>query len=40
MVVEVSVRRDVYDFSVDYHANDKSDILNIHMYLMVNNNMK
>ena len=26
----------VYDFSVDYNAIDKSEILNIHKYLMVN----
>ena len=40
MVEEVSVKGNVYDFSVDYDANDKSDILNIHMYLMVNNSIK
>ena len=40
MVEEVSVKGNVYDFSVDYDANDNSDILNIHTYLMVNNNMK
>ena len=26
----------VYNFSVDYNAIDKSEILNIHKYLMVN----
>ena len=30
----------VYDFSVDYNPIDKSDILNIHMYLMIKNNIK
>lgn len=40
MVEEVSVKGNVYDFSVDYDANDKSDILHIHMYLMVNNSIK
>ena len=28
------------DFSVDYSAIDKSDILDIHKYLMVKNNIK
>ena len=37
---EVSLKRNVYDFSVDYNAIDKSDILNIHNYLMVKNNIK
>ena len=27
----------MYDFSVNYNALDKSDILNIHKYLMVKN---
>ena len=27
-------------FSVDYNSIDKSDILNIHKYLMTKNNMK
>ena len=35
---EVSLN--VYNFSVDYDAIDKSDILNIHKYLMVKNNIK
>ena len=30
----------LYDFSVDYNAIDKSDILNIHKNLMVKNNVK
>ena len=29
----------VYDFSVDYNAIDKSDILGIHKHLMVKNNI-
>ena len=37
---EVSLNRSVYHFSVDYDAIDKSEILNIHKYLVVNNNMK
>ena len=37
---EVSLKGNVYDFSVDYNAIDKSDILNIHKYLMVKNNIK
>ena len=28
----------VYDFPVDYNYIDKSDILNIHRYLMIKNN--
>ena len=31
---EVSYKGNFYDFSVDYDANDKSEILNIHKYLM------
>ena len=30
----------MYDFSVDCNSFDKSDILNIHKYLMRKNNMK
>ena len=30
----------MYGFSVDYNAIDKSDILNSHMYLMINDNIK
>ena len=37
---EVSLKENVYDSSVDYEATDKSDILNIHKYLMINNNLK
>ena len=37
---EVSLNGDVYGFSVDYDSIDKSDILNIHKYLMTKNNMK
>ena len=33
------MKGNVYDFSVDYNAIDKSDILNIHKYLMVKNNI-
>ena len=32
---EVSFKGNVYDFLVDYDAIDKSDISNIHRYLMV-----
>ena len=34
---EVSLIGNMYDFSVNYNAIDKSRILNIHKYLMVNN---
>ena len=37
---KVSLNGSVYDFSVDYSSIDKSDILNIHKYLMTKNNMK
>ena len=37
---EVSLQQNVYDFSVDYNAFDKSDILNICKYLMFKNNIK
>ena len=37
---EVSLNRNVYDFSVNYSFIDKSDILNIHNYLMTKNNIK
>ena len=33
-------QRNVYHFSVNYNKIDKFDILNIHMYLMVKNNIK
>ena len=39
-VEKVSLKGNVYDFSVDYNAIDKSDILNIHKHLMVKNNIK
>ena len=32
---EVSYKGSVHDFSVDYEATDKSNILNIHKYLTV-----
>ena len=34
---EVFVIKNVYDFSVDHYAIDKSNILNIHKYLMIQN---
>ena len=37
---EVYLKGNVFNFSVDYNAIDKSDILNIHKYLMVKNNIK
>ena len=37
---EVSLNGSVYDFSVDYYSGDKSDILNIHKYVMTKNNIK
>ena len=36
---EVFLKGNVYDFLVDYNAIDKSDILDIHKYLMVENNI-
>ena len=30
----------MYDFSVDYHSIDKSDILDIHKYLLAKNDIK
>ena len=39
-VVEVSLQENVYDFSVDYDAIDKSDTLHIFRYLIVKNNIK
>ena len=35
---EVSLNGNVYDFSVNYNSIGKSDILNIHKYLMTKNN--
>ena len=37
---EVSLGGYVYGFSVDYKTIGKSDILNVHKYLMVKNNIK
>ena len=37
---EVSLKENVNDLSVDYNAIDKSNILNIHKYLIVKNNIK
>ena len=37
---EVSLHENVYDFSVDWDSIDKSDMLNIHKYLMSKNNIK
>ena len=37
---EVSLNKNVYDFSVDHNSIYKSDILNIHKYLMTKSNMK
>ena len=37
---EVSLNENVYAFSLDYSSVDKSDILNIHKYLMTKNNIK
>ena len=30
----------VYDFSVDHNSIKKEDIINIHQYLMIKNNIK
>ena len=35
---EVSLNGNVHDFSLDYNFIDKSDIINIHQYLMTKNN--
>ena len=37
---EVSLNRNVYDFSVDDNSIDKSDMLNTHRYLTIKNNVK
>ena len=37
---EVSLNKNEYDFSVGYNSIDKFDILNIHKYLMIKNNIK
>ena len=39
-VEEVLFKRNVYDFSADYDAIDKSDILNICMHLTIKNKIK
>ena len=36
---EASLKQNVYNFSVDFHFTDKSDMLKIHKYLMVKNNI-
>ena len=37
---EASLNRNVYDFSSDYSSIDQSDILNIHNYSVMKNNIK
>ena len=37
---DVSLKGIVYNFSVDYDAIDKSNILNINKYLMAQNDIK
>ena len=37
---EVSLNANVYEFSVDYSSVDKSDIINIHEYLMTKSKIK
>ena len=37
---EVALNGNVYDFSVDYNSIDKFDMLNIHKYLAIENNIK
>ena len=37
---EVYSKRSMYNFSVNYNATDKSDILSIHKYLMAKNKIK
>ena len=37
---ELSLNGNVYDFSVNHNFFDKSNILNIHKYLMAKNNIK
>ena len=36
----VSLKGNVYDFSIDWDTIEKSDILNIHKYLMIKINVK
>ena len=37
---EISLNCTLYNFSVDHSSVEKEDILNIHKYLMVKNNIK
>ena len=37
---EISLKGNAYDFSLDYDTTDKSDILNIHKYLIIKNNIQ
>ena len=37
---EMSLDRNVYEFSVDYNSIDKYDMLSTHKYLMTKNNIK
>ena len=37
---EIFLKGNVYDFSIDYRDIDRTDILNIHYYSMVKNNIK
>ena len=37
---EISLNCNVYDFSVGHRLIKKEDILNIHQYLMIKNNIK
>ena len=37
---EVYLEGNAYDFLVNYNSSDKSDILNIHNYLMTKSNIK
>ena len=39
MSLTMLIKGNVYAFSVDYSAIDKSNILNIHKYLMIKNNI-
>ena len=36
---EISLSGNVFDFLVDYNSTDKSNILSIHKYLMIKNNI-
>ena len=40
LTLEKYLQENVYDFSADYKAVDKFEILNIHKYLIVENNIK